>query len=383
MMRVKPGLEVMIANRSYIDKKVGLITNHTGIGPELDQNIDLMLKQGYKITALFSPEHGLFGDYPDGEYVESSVYPGTGIPIYSLFGETQKPTGDMLRDVEVLIFDIQDIGARYYTYMSTMLLSMEAASENNIEFVVLDRPNPIGGQAVEGNVTKPSWISPVAYANIAIRHGMTPGEIALFVASEKGLAEPSVVPLKNWSRDMYFPDTGLPWVPTSPSAPSVEMAIVYPGTCLLEGTNVSEGRGTSVPFQALGAPWINGPELSKTLNDMELPGISTRPVYFRPTFSKWTDQVCRGIQVHILEPEMVRPVELGIRLLFALRDLYPDHFELTPPGPDRTRFLDLLCGGDQLSTALADDESPEPLLSVWAQEAEDFKNKRQDYLMYS
>ena len=350
-MRVSTGLEVMIANKSYMNKRIGLITNHTGVGPELDQNIDLMLKQGYKITALFSPEHGLFGDYPDGEYVESSMYPGTGIPIYSLFGETQQPTQDMLQDVDVLIFDIQDIGARYYTYMSTMLLSLEAASANDIEFVVLDRANPIGGIAVEGNVTRPSWISPVAYAHIAIRHGMTPGEIAMFVASEKGLARPSVVPLKNWSRDMYFPDTGLPWVPTSPSAPSIEMALLYPGTCLLEGTNVSEGRGTSVPFQVLGAPWIDGPELSQTLNEMGLPGIRTRPVYFRPSFSKWTNQVCRGIQIHILEPEKVQPVELGVRLVFALRDLYPDDFELTPPGPDRKHFLDLLCGGDRLSAA--------------------------------
>jgi uncharacterized protein YbbC (DUF1343 family) len=261
-MRVLTGLEVMIQNRSYIDKKIGLITNHTGVSPELDQNIDLMLKDGYKIAALFCPEHGLFGDYPDGEYVEHSAYPGTGIPIYSLFGDTQKPTRDMLENIDVLVFDIQDIGARYYTYMSTMLLSMEEASDKDIEFVVLDRPNPIGGTAVEGNVTKPSWISPVAYAHIAIRHGMTPGEIAMFVAAQKGLPEPTIVPLKNWSRRMHFQDTGLPWVPTSPSAPSIEMALLYPGTCLLEGTNVSEGRGTSVPFQVLGAPWIDGPELA-------------------------------------------------------------------------------------------------------------------------
>lgn len=381
-MRVKPGLEVMLENSRYIDKKIGLVTNHTGVDSGLEQNIDLMLRQGYKITALFSPEHGLFGDYPDGEYVESSVYPGTGIPIYSLFGDTQKPTGDMLQDVDVLIFDIQDIGSRYYTYMSTMLLSMEAASQHGVQFVVLDRPNPIGGTDVEGNVTKPSWISPVAYAHIAIRHGMTPGEIARFVAAQEGLPEPQLVPMEHWSREMYFPDTELPWVPTSPSAPSIEMALLYPGTCLLEGTNVSEGRGTSVPFQVLGAPWIDGAELSKALNDMGLPGVKARPAYFRPSFSKWTDQVCRGIQVHIFEPEKVRPVELGVRLLFALRDLYPNHFRLTPPGADRKRFLDLLCGGDDLSTALENDHSPDALLEKWAQKAEEFRKQRQDYLLY-
>ncbi len=382
-MRVSPGLEIMIRKRLYTTRKVGLITNHTGVDWELNHNFPLMLKEGYRITALFSPEHGLFGDHPDGEYVEGAVHPETGIHVHSLFGATQKPTRDMLKNVDILIFDIQDIGARYYTYMSTMLLSMEAASEHGVEFVVLDRPNPIGGISLEGNVARPSWISPVSYAQITVRHGMTAAEIALFTAAEKGLAQPTVVPMENWSRSMYFQDTGFPWVPTSPSAPTVEMAILYPGTCLLEGTNVSEGRGTSVPFQTLGAPWVNGMELSETLNKMKLPGIRTRPAYFRPSFSKWAGDICRGVQVHIFEPEKVRPVELGVRILFAIRNLYPDSFRLTPPGPDRRRFLDLLCGGDQLSNALENDDSPEPLLNMWAQEAEEFGRRRRDYLLYS
>lgn len=382
-MRVSPGLEVMIRKRLYTTRKVGLITNHTGVNWELNHNFPLMLKEGYRIAALFSPEHGLFGDHPDGEYVEGSVHPEAGIHVHSLFGATQKPTRDMLKNVDILIFDMQDIGARYYTYMSTMLLSMEAASEHGIEFVVLDRPNPIGGISLEGNVARPSWISPVSYAQITVRHGMTAAEIALFTAAEKALAQPTVVPMENWSRSMYFQDTGFPWVPTSPSAPTVEMAILYPGTCLLEGTNVSEGRGTSVPFQTLGAPWVNGMELSETLNKMKLPGIRTRPAYFRPSFSKWAGDICRGVQVHIFEPERVRPVELGVRILFAIRDLYPDSFRLTPPGPDRRRFLDLLCGGDQLSNALENDDSPEPLLNMWAQEAEEFGRRRRDYLLYS
>lgn len=381
-MRVSPGLEVIIKNQSYKTRKIGLITNHTGIDYNLNFNFDLLLEEGYRITALFSPEHGLFGDHPDGEYVDGSIHSETGIHIHSLFGATQKPTKDMLENVDILIFDIQDIGARYYTYMSTMLLSMEAASENGIEFVVLDRPNPIGGICLEGNVAGPSWISPVSYAQITIRHGMTAAEIALFVAAEKGLAEPTVVPMENWSRDMYFCDTRFPWVPTSPSAPTLEMAILYPGTCLLEGTNVSEGRGTSVPFQTLGAPWVNGTELSETLNNMKLSGIKTRPVYFRPSFSKWTGDICQGVQVHIFEPAKVKPVDLGVRILFALRDLYPDNFQLRPPGPNRKRFLDLLCGGDQLSRAIENDDSPEPLLNLWAQEAEEFSRKRRDYLIY-
>ncbi len=382
-MQVSLGLETMLQNQTYKSKNIGLITNHTGVDRKLNQNLNSLLREGYKITALFCPEHGLFGDYPDGEYVEGSAHPETGIFIHSLFGTTQKPTKNMLENIDVLIFDIQDIGARYYTYMSTMLLSMEAAAQNGIEFVVLDRPNPIGGINVEGNITDPSWISPVSYAEICIRHGMTPGEIALYVAARKNLARPTVVPMKNWSRNMYFWDTELPWVPTSPSAPSLKMAILYPGTCLLEGTNVSEGRGTSTPFETLGAPWINGCELSEALNALNLPGIKTRPVYFRPSFSKWKNDVCEGVQIHILQPKKVQPVQLGVKFLFVLRDLYFNDFELTSPGPDRRRFLDTLCGGTQLSYALENDRSPESLLGVWAQESEKFVQRRKEFLIYS
>lgn len=197
-----------------------------------------------------------------------------------------------------------------------------------------------------------------------------------------GLEQNKVIPLRHWRREMYFTDTGLPWVPTSPSAPSEDMALLYPGTCLLEGTNVSEGRGTSVPFQVLGAPWIDGRKLARALNQMGLPGAKARPVYFRPSFSKYNNQVCRGVQLHILDRDKLRPVEVGVKVLFALRDLYPEEFRLTPPGPDERRFLDVLCGGEDLSAALANDDSPEPILEKWSQEAEEFRKTRQDFLIY-
>lgn len=382
-MRVFPGLEVLLKKELLKNRKIGLITNHTGNNFNLESNFDLMLRAGYKMTALFSPEHGIYGDHPDGQYVEGSTHTGTGIPIHSLYGATQKPKKDMLKNVDILVFDIQDIGARYYTYMSTMILSMEAASENGIEFAILDRPNPIGGIKVEGNVTRPGWISSVSYAPVSIRHGMTAGEIGLFMAAQKGLPQPKVIAMEGWSRDMYFNETGFPWVPTSPSAPTLEMAILYPGTCLLEGTNLSEGRGTSTPFQTLGAPWVDGFKLSEELNQMGIPGIRTRPVYFRPSFSKWTGDICQGVQIHIFEPRDINPVELGVRLLFAVRDLYPDDFRIIPPGPSGKHFLDLLCGGTQLAEALENHDSPDGLLNSWREEAEHFSAKRRDFLIYT
>lgn len=382
-VRVIPGLEVFLEKGLFKNNRIGLVTNHTGINYDLKSNFDLMIKAGYKLAALFSPEHGIYGDHPDGQYVEGSTLAETKIPIYSLYGATQKPTREMLKNVDTLIFDIQDIGARYYTYMSTMILSMEAAAENGIEFLVLDRPNPIGGTNLEGNLPGHSWISPVSYAPVTIRHGMTAGEIAMYMAAEKGLARPEVVAMEGWYRDMYFDETSFPWVPTSPSAPTLEMAILYPGTCLFEGTNLSEGRGTSTPFQVTGAPWINGVKLSETLNGMGFPGVKMRPAHFRPSFGKWTGDICQGIQIHIFESRRVRPVELGVRLLFAIRDLYPDDFRVIPPGPNGKHFLDLLTGGTQLTKALERDNSPEPLLDLWNQDTEEFLEKRRNFLLYT
>ncbi len=381
-MRVHPGLEILLENEMFRRRNIGLITNHTGINYDLECNFHLMLQAGYKISALFSPEHGIYGDHPDGQYVDSSSEGPTGIPVFSLYGATQKPTKKMLKNVDLLLFDIQDIGARYYTYMSTMILSMEAASKHGVGFAVLDRPNPIGGLAVEGNIPDLSWISPICYAPITIRHGMTAAEISLFMASEKNLDTPTVIKMEGWSRHMRFDETGFPWVPTSPSAPNLDMATLYPGTCLLEGTNVSEGRGTSTPFQVLGAPWIDATKLAHSVNALRMPGIKVRPVYFRPSFSKWAGNICQGIQIHIFEPKEIRPVETGVRILFVLRDQYPEHFEITSPGPNNRRFLDLLCGGPSLSTALEKDSSPDDILNDWSKQTRFFASKREQFLLY-
>jgi len=381
-LRIVPGLEVFLSQDLFKNRKLGLITNHTGVDFNLNQNIDLLLERGYKITALFSPEHGLYGDYPDGQFVEGHKDKATGIPVYSLYGSTQKPSKDSLKNVDVLVFDIQDIGARYYTYTSTMILSMEAAAENGVPFVVLDRPNPLGGIAVEGNVTHRDWISFVGGARVAIRHGMTLGEIACMVAREKGLPDPEIVKVHGWTREMHFQDTGFPWVPTSPNAPTMEMAILYPGTCLVEGTNLSEGRGTSLPFQMIGAPWVDGRVLAARVRQMDLPGILVRPVYFRPSFSKWAGEVASGIQIHVTDQREIRPVELGVKLLFAIRDLFPEKFALRPPGPSGRRFIDLLAGGTDLSSALERASSPDNLLSSWEAQSREFREQRTEFLLY-
>lgn len=377
-----PGLEVLISEGLLQKKRIGLITNHTGVNHELRQNIHLLLEKGYKITALFSPEHGLYGDHADGEAVDGHRDKATGIPVFSLYGATQKPQEEHLQNVDVLVFDIQDIGARYYTYLSTMILSMEQAAAFHIPFVVLDRPNPIGGVDVEGNVTQDDWISFVAGAKVAIRHGMTLGEIARMVAKEKNLPEPQVIKAVGWKREMYFQETGFPWVPTSPNAPSMEMAILYPGMCLIEGTNLSEGRGTSTPFQVVGAPWVDGDRLAEAVRKMNLPGILVRPVFFRPSFSNWAGNVVSGIQIHIINQKEVRPCELGVRILFAIRDLFPDKFALRPPGPSGKRFIDLLAGGQDLGKALEGASSPEELLHSWRKQSEEFKEARKEFLLY-
>jgi uncharacterized protein YbbC (DUF1343 family) len=211
---------------------------------------------------------------------------------------------------------------------------------------------------------------------------MTAGEISLFMASEKNLDTPTVIKMEGWSRHMRFDETGFPWVPTSPSAPNLDMATLYPGTCLLEGTNVSEGRGTSTPFQVLGAPWINATKLARSVNALRMPGIKVRPVYFRPSFNKWAGNICQGIQIHIFDPKEIRPVETGVRILFVLRDQYPEHFEITSPGPNNRRFLDLLCGGPSLSNALEKDSSADDILHDWSKQTRFFASKREQFLIY-
>lgn len=381
-MAVKTGLTVMLEDGLHRDEAIGLITNHTGVGPDLSRNLDLLLERGYRVRALFSPEHGVYGDHPDGLPVHAQEGPPAGIPVFSLYSDDWAPTQVMLEGLDVLIFDIQDIGARYYTYPTTMLLAMESAHKHGIPFTILDRPNPLGGVEIEGNIPDADALSFVCCARVPIRHGLTVGELAIMVAAEKGLPRPEVVRVQGWRRDMHFGDTGLAWVPPSPGAPTLDMAILYPGTCLIEGTNLSEGRGTSLPFQLIGAPWVDPEALSRRLRAEGLSGVMVRPVRFHPTSDKWAGQQCGGVQFHVTQTRDVRPVELGVRLLFALRDLHPDRFLLQEPQEAGRRHLDLLTGGPALRRALAQDDAPSSLLAGWKAQSTSFEKRRSEFLLY-
>ncbi len=382
MVAVKTGLTVLLERGLHLGQSAGLITNHTGLGPDLSRNLDLLLQRGYRVRALFAPEHGIYGDHKEGETVQGERDPATGIPVYSLYGSQTAPSPDVLSDLDVLIFDIQDIGARYYTYPATMIRSMEAAAAQGVRFAVLDRPNPIGGADVEGNVATPQNLSFVCPALVAVRHGLTMGEMALLAAAWKGIPAPEVVKMEGWCRSMYFQETGLPWVPTSPNAPTLDMAVVYPGTCLIEGTNLSEGRGTSLPFEVAGAPWVDGDSLASRLRELKMPGVLWRPTRFRPASGKWAGESCGGVQVHVRDPRAVRPVELGVRLLFALRDTHPDRFAMREPPAEGGYHLDRLAAGSELREALSGEDSPERLLAAWREQSEDFRARRRQFLLY-
>jgi len=315
-------------------RRLGIITNHTAYDRDSRFIVDVM--KGITVTALFSPEHGLWGTAPDGEKIGSLTHPDYNLPVYSLYGKTQKPTSDMLRNVDVLVFDIQDIGARFYTYVYTMSLAMEAAAENGKTFVVLDRPNPINGIRVEGNILEPSQTSFVGLYPIPVRHGMTAGELAKMFNGQGWLsghvkAQLVVIPMEGWRRRMWYDQTGLRFIKTSPNMPDIETAAIYPGLCLLEGTNVSEGRGTTMPFRQFGAPWINSKLLADRLNARNLPAMSFEPVRFTPTSSKYKGQECHGVRILVSDRDRLEPYFSGIRIINEICPFRPSLWNLKNP----------------------------------------------------
>ncbi|HLR65544.1 MAG TPA: DUF1343 domain-containing protein, partial [Virgibacillus sp.] len=297
------GLDLFLKTyyKKFDGKKIGLITNMTGVNAKLQPTLDLFYNHpDIQLTTLFAPEHGIRGDEKEGAQIDSSVDPYTGLPVISLYGENRKPSEDMLANIDVLVFDLQDLGSRYYTYIYTMAYAMEACEKYDKEFVVLDRPNPINGLVVEGNLVEEDVRSFVGLLPIPNRHGMTVGELAQLFQGEYGYnCKLTVVPMKDWQRKTYYDETHLLWIPPSPNASSVDMSVLYTGTCLLEGTNLSEGRGTVKPFEYVGAPFINGYELAQIFNEAKLPGVIARPVSFIPTYQKYNGEICSGIQIHI------------------------------------------------------------------------------------
>ncbi|MBI1766416.1 MAG: DUF1343 domain-containing protein [Acidobacteria bacterium] len=355
-------------------KRIGLITNHTGRDRDGNSTIDLLANApGVKLVALFSPEHGIRGVMD--EKVTDSKDEKTGLPIYSLYGETRKPTPQMLQGLDALVFDIQDIGARFYTYPSTMGLAMEAAAQQKLKFIVLDRLNPINGVDVEGPLADADKLSFIAHHTLPIRHGMTVGELAQLFNQEKNInADLQIIRVENWRREQWFDETGLSWVNPSPNMRSLTQATLYPGVCLLEPTNVSVGRGTNTPFELIGAPWIDGRKLAAALNAANLPGVRFVPLRFKPTASVHKDADCGGINLIITNREVFEPVLTGLELIAQLHKLYPREFELN-------KVLRLLVNQQALD-ALAKGSDGRALKQVYERDLESFRALRARYLLY-
>lgn len=379
------GLDVFLRRhvRAFKGERIGLVTNMTGVNRRLIPIIDLFYEHpDIRLTALYGPEHGIRGDAKEGEAVESSTDSYTGLPVFSLYGKNRKPTPQMLEPVDVVVFDLQDIGSRYYTFIYTMAYVMEACGEQGKRFVVLDRPNPIGGTSVEGNVLEPQFRSFVGLYPIPNRHGLTIGELALLYTHEFGIScDVTVVPMEGWERDMYFDETGLFWVPPSPNTTGLDMCTLYPGTCLIEGTNLSEGRGTTRPFEIAGAPFVDGYALAKQFNERKVSGVLARPVSFVPTYQKYKGRRCEGVQLHVEDREKINAFQVGITLLETVAALYPDQFSFREAERGRARFFDLLAGTQKLRHHILAGSTKE-FLAECEPELEQFKRQVMPHLLY-
>jgi uncharacterized protein YbbC (DUF1343 family) len=380
---VKTGLEVLVRDgfAPLQGKRVGLVTNHSGIDSSRNSAIDLLAGgKGFTLTALFSPEHGLRGT--EDATVDSGRDAKTGLPVHSLYGKTRKPTAEMLRDVDLLVFDIQDIGARYYTYCTTLALVMEAAKEAGKALLVLDRPNAIGGVEVEGPVLEESLRGNfIGYFALPTRHGMTLGELARLYNDEFRIGcRLDVVRMEGWTRGQYFDDTGLPWVNPSPNMRSLPAAIAYPGLGALEGTNLSVGRGTDKPFLWYGAPWIDGPALCRDLEARKLPGVRWKPVRFTPAKQPGmpvyphTDEACGGFEVEILDRAAFRPVAASLHVLDVLHRLYPKDL-----GFGRSCTM---IGLKSIEEDLKAGKAPAEIEGAWQADLDRFKAARKKALLY-
>jgi uncharacterized protein YbbC (DUF1343 family) len=390
--RVRTGLEVL-CDRQFgpiRGLRVGLVTHPAAIDADLRHAADLLAEApGVRLAALFGPEHGLRGEAQDLIGVADGGDAPAGLRVHSLYGTTAaslRPTAEQLRGLDALVIDLQDVGSRYYTFQATMLYALEAASRHGLLAVVLDRPNPLGGEAVEGPALRPGFDSFVGTHPIATRHGLTLGELARLYQAERGLGgELHVVPCEGWQRGMDFDATGLPWVLPSPNMPTVATAFVYPGQCLLEGTNLSEGRGTTRPFELCGAPAIDAAVLARRLRAERLPGVAFRPAWFRPTFHKFAGQDCGGIQLHVTDREAFRPVRTGLAVLAALREVAGAHFGWrTEPYEFVTDHpaIDLLFGSARERLALQAGSPASEIARAWEAEEEEFRQRRRNFLLY-
>lgn len=388
--RVYSGLENAISHNfnELKGKRVGLITNATGVDYELNSTVDLLFNHpNVQLVALYGPEHGVRGDVPAGEKVETYTDEQTGLIVYSLYGKTRKPTKEMLDSIDVLVYDIQDIGSRSYTFISTLGLSMEAAAENNKEFIVFDRPNPIGGEKIEGNLVEEGFFSFVSQYNVPYVHGFTVGEFANYLNEEKQLSNGikcklTVIPMLNWKRSMSFDETGLPWVPTSPHIPHSDSPYYYTSTGILGELGViSEGVGYTTPFQLFVAEWINPHELSKKMNELHLPGVTFRPISIKPYYTKHQGKQLKGVQIHIRDFRKVNLMEMQFYFMQVHHEMYPDKdiFEMSTT---RHGMFDKVMGTDKIRIQFSRNYEVDDIKSLLNKDIESFKRTASKYYLY-
>jgi uncharacterized protein YbbC (DUF1343 family) len=380
------GLSILLEERLDLlaGRRVGVVSHSAAVTPELTGIVDALIDRGVAVAALFAPEHGFSGSAADGTMLDHAVDQRTGLPVYSLYGEVREPAPNMLAGLDALLVDFQDVGVRYYTFLSTLYYILRAAAGANIQVFVLDRPNPINGVTIEGPLVEPGFESFVGIVPVPSRHGMTLGELALYMNNEFELKAPlTVIAMRGWNRAMWFDQTGLPWVTPSPAMPHLSTATVYPGMCLVEGTNLSEGRGTALPFEITGAPWLSGYALAERLNRLLLPGVRFRPHAFQPSASKFAGEICEGVQVHVLDREAFRPLISGLHLLAACQELAAGEFSFLTNRVDAyPPHFDRLAGSGQIRDHLESGQPVDELVSEWAYVRERFSRAREPYLLY-
>lgn len=375
------GVDSILQYRHLFEgKRVGLITAPTGLTRDFRSTITV-IHENFHLAAMFSPEHGVRGDLDAGALVDTYVDPFTNVPVYSLYRKDSKRLNeDMLSKVDIIVYDIQDVGVRYYTFIYTMLYALEDCAKAGVEFVVLDRVNPLDGVTVEGNILKPDFKSFVGNYELATRYGLTAGEVATMANDQMNWkANLHVVRLEGWNRKMTFPETGLTWVHPSLGMPRYETALLYVGTCLFEGTNCSEGRGTTFPFEMIGAPYIEAQQLADEMNKKQLAGVFFRPVHFKPTSSKHAGELCGGVQIYITDKHFLKPLDVGVTLLLTIRDNF-EQFSFLPPIKEGSRpFIDLL-GGDSIYRQ--ENIRADQLLEQFSEESKRFVQMKKQYHLY-
>ena len=374
--RVQTGLDVLGSQKfaPLRGKHIGLITNHTGLDSQGRSTMELLSRAaGLQLVALFSPEHGLAGR--NNEKVSSSKDPSTGLPIYSLYGETLRPTDEMLKGIDTLVFDVQDAGVRFYTYTATMGYCMEEAAKRKIAFLVLDRPNPLGGEIVEGPMLDPDKTSFVAYFPLPVRYGLTIGELAQLFNVENHIgADLHVITMKNWHRNYFFESTGIRWIPPSPNLRTTKGSVLYPGVEILQNAGVSVGRGTETPFEEFGAPWLNGDEVAAALNERHLPGLHFAAHPFIPIVGLYSGQRCGGVAIRITDRYKVRSMHMGLEIAAVLQKLYPKQF-------DPAKILELT-GNSETVQQLQSEVAPEKIVASWSDSLAAFDKVRRKYFLY-